>query len=573
MTAFKATSQEIETKKVNILELFDEKFWFRIPAYQRSYVWGKDQLDDLLDDLRFAFSEHPKKEYFLGSVVLQRQQVLHEGLSEPFVCYDVLDGQQRLTSLFLLMSVLRDITDDEDVLEQSTKAVFKKGSRVAGRPDLLRLSFEIRDQVELFIDEIVKPTKGTNKVERLQEFVKHPNVSLSHMASATLFLREELQKYKQKHPDLFDEFAIFIFAKVIMIYVASESMEDAFRMFTVLNARGIPLRNSDILKSMNLGMVQDSSKHLSYAREWEGWEAEFGDDFDRFLGYIRTILTKEKSRENLLEEYEKLYKDGVLKKGEDTFKKIKTYEEYHDKILSSDDLLGCNDFELRNLLTIMQVGISSTDWIPPLLFFYHRFRLNDFAQFLKKLESKFAANRILGLSHTKRLSSTFNMLKVIESASTSEDIINHPNIFSYDRQHLEDVLSGSIYHHSFARYIMLKVEQMKKDHSSSFGGFERISIEHVLPQNPPIGSNWRTTFSHSERESWTHRLANLVLISRRKNSSLSNKDFDEKKKRYFQKSIQTYPNVAKVVSLPEWTPQTLATRQTALIQDLMAEFK
>ena len=84
--------------------------------------------------------------------------------------------------------------------------------------------------------------------------------------------------------------------------MASESLEDAFRLFTILNDRGIPLSNSDILKSMNIGVVTDETKRRKHATQWEEFEGEFGrEEFDRFLGHVRTIIVKEKARENLLE--------------------------------------------------------------------------------------------------------------------------------------------------------------------------------------------------------------------------------------------------------------------------------
>ena len=94
-----------------------------------------------------------------------------------------------------------------------------------------------------------------------------------------------------------------------MIYVATEDLEDAFRLFMILNDRGIPLRNSDILKSTNLGALDNEVDKIKYAKIWEQAEGELGDDFDRFLNHIRTILVKEKARLSLLKEFEdKIYK-------------------------------------------------------------------------------------------------------------------------------------------------------------------------------------------------------------------------------------------------------------------------
>ena len=100
----------------------------------------------------------------------------------------------------------------------------------------------------------------------------------------------------------------FLLNKVLLIYVATQDLEDAFRLFTILNDRGVPLRNSDILKSLNLGALEKEADKTRYAKLWEEAESELGEDFDRFLNYIRTILVKEKARLGLLQEFEdKIY--------------------------------------------------------------------------------------------------------------------------------------------------------------------------------------------------------------------------------------------------------------------------
>jgi uncharacterized protein with ParB-like and HNH nuclease domain len=102
---------QIESAKVLIKEVFS-KFWFCIPAYQRSYVWGKDEISELIEDVKYANEHSPAGQYFLGSMVLQKKYVeTTQGVS--FELHDVLDGQQRLTTLLLLIAVIRDLAHDD----------------------------------------------------------------------------------------------------------------------------------------------------------------------------------------------------------------------------------------------------------------------------------------------------------------------------------------------------------------------------------------------------------------------------------------------------------------------------
>ena len=112
----------IESKKLYIKEIFDR--WYRIPEYQRPYVWGKDQISELLNDLSEAINHNDQGQYFLGSMVLQNKNQSNDSLN--YLEYDVLDGQQRLTTLFLLIAVIRDLTQDNDCLETCESIIFQK---------------------------------------------------------------------------------------------------------------------------------------------------------------------------------------------------------------------------------------------------------------------------------------------------------------------------------------------------------------------------------------------------------------------------------------------------------------
>lgn len=110
----------IEANKKILQKIFSEDFWFLIPEYQRSYVWQTDNITELLDDLYFAFINKPESEYFLGSLVLKKFK------DSSFPEYEVLDGQQRLTTFFIMMAVLRDMIINQKTRIHCTGKFFKK---------------------------------------------------------------------------------------------------------------------------------------------------------------------------------------------------------------------------------------------------------------------------------------------------------------------------------------------------------------------------------------------------------------------------------------------------------------
>lgn len=102
-----------------------------------------------------------------------------------------------------------------------------------------------------------------------------------------------------------------------------------------------------------------------------------------------------------------------------------------------------------------------------------------------------------------------------------------------------------------------------------------ISIEHILPQNPPKDSQWRKNFSDAERDEWTDKLGNLSLVTKHKNSSLSNLDYEEKKSRYFDRGgIERFPNLIRVLTkYDSWTPVDLKQNHADVVRKLLETYR
>nr|WP_274856860.1 HNH endonuclease family protein [Bacillus methanolicus] len=401
-------------------------------------------------------------------------------------------------------------------------------------------------------------------MEELKAEREKDNVSISNMANAILVLREQLQDKE----DL-DEFVKFLFNKALLIYVSTDNTEDAFRMFTILNDRGIPLTSADILKSMNIGHLSNEKEIKKYAKYWEEIEGRFGEGFDRFLNFVRTIIVKEKARSNLLDEFEeKIYKLGKLKKGHDTLEFIKQYEEVYQNVIELEDTELSNQF--KNLITIMKIGLRSEDWIPPLMFYYAKFKHHKLDEFLRKLEFKFVGDWVVGVNPTPRLEAMNAILKALEKANNPEELFANKDIFAIDIDEFKRNISGNIYKKQYAKYLLLKIEYLKSDNTVHLSGYKNISVEHILPQNPDPNSKWAKDFTEEEHKYWVDKIANLVLINKRKNSSLSNLDFIEKKKRYLSGRIDVFhANKVFIDQKNEWTPKVLQEREDEIVQMLI----
>jgi hypothetical protein len=139
-----------------------------------------------------------------------------------------------------------------------------------------------------------------------------------------------------------------------------------------------------------------------------------------------------------------------------------------------------------------------------------------------------------------------------------------------ERSDTLDRLRAEIYTVTRVRlYVLLRLDSALSSGGASYD-HPIITVEHVLPQNPASDSAWRTLFSDDERAYWVHRLANLVLLSRRKNSEASNYEFDVKKEKYFKTKSGTSPFALTTQVLGEatWTPSLLGQRQSQLVDAL-----
>jgi len=563
-------SSEIKAAKKEIKSIFSD-FWFLVPGYQRSYVWETDNIQDLLDDLWFAYENKPENEYFLGSLVLKKTN------KEDFNEYEVLDGQQRLTTFFLLMAVLRDISEDERLKGVCQNRIYQEANPYEGTPERLRIVYEIRDNVEGFIKEYILEKGGTLN-PKIEENIKSDNTSISHMANA---INEMKSFFSDKETKQIEGFGVFLALKLIFIYVSTESREDAFRMFTILNNRGIPLTSADILKSTNIGAIPTIKEQEKYAKKWEEIEGNLGKDFDRFLSFIRTVLVKDKARLNLLDEFEKniyekeweekgITKKGLLERGKETIDFIERYYDIYDKTILEPKL---SSNEYNNLITIMNIGLPSSDWIPPVLLFTDKFRENRLPDFLRKLELKFTSDWLSQYTSTERIKNMNEILKEIEKeGQTVDNLLNNKELFKISKENFENALNRKdFYKKKYAKYILLKYDFLKSSNTALISNYRNISIEHILPQNPDENSQWQRDFTENEIEDLKHNLGNLILINGKKNTSLGNLDFILKKERYLKKRIDIFPSGKVFLQETEWKPQSIKDRQKEMIDTLLKE--
>jgi hypothetical protein len=142
-------------------------------------------------------------------------------------------------------------------------------------------------------------------------------------------------------------------------------------------------------------------------------------------------------------------------------------------------------------------------------------------------------------------------------------------VFDYDRSRFFQILEQEgIYSRRFARYLLFKLDVLYSSTDTRLQTPNQMSVEHILPQNPAADSQWCRDFSADDRATWTDRLGNQVLLSRRKNSSQGRLDFQDKKSKYFKNNVEIFPNSVRVMQADRWDLETLQAHHQEVLDML-----
>ena len=536
-----------------IKDIFAGSNFYKVPEYQRPFFWKKDNFEQLVDDLIREYTDHPNEEYFLGTAVFHRK--------EDENIYDIVDGQQRITTLMILFACMRDYLEDNEDKEFFQQMIMQKEQRMASIPKKVRV--EVRE--ENVFDKMVLTPGGTSEIideKQLSEPEKRYIVAIK-------VFRETFEKLT--HSDLVG-LAKFINTKAVLIVLHATTFNHAFRLFTIVNDRGRQLRRIDVLKAKNLAEIREERARVKIAEEWQDWETNLGEDaFEGLLYLIRFIHLEEKPYTDLLEEYEKKILGGPkpkIKWGIDFFKTVFKYAELYNKIFEDGYYFNGNKYanKINSLLHIMKSEFKSNDWRACLIQYVEKFDDEKIESFLYRLELKFLEGIVVGLSKDARTTAFGQIMNAINKEKSSKDVISSSSLI-FDEEKIKKELGKDIYGRSFSKYILLRLEVLSIEDDTE-QKFTAKSVEHVLPQTI-TGTKWENWFTEPQKTEWVNKLANLVILSKSKNSSAKNLSFDEKKVKYLKPKVTGFPCSVQVTTYSEWKVSDLENRQSDLLEKVL----
>lgn len=551
---------EIRGEHHPIRKVFCNDFIFRIPRYQRPYAWTKENAGELFTDLATFMGDGGGKvsdlpPYFLGSIVLAKDEMRPEA--------DVIDGQQRLTTLTILLAALRELEPEYGL----TEYLYQTGNPAAGTPDQYRLFLRSRD--EEFFREHVQASGGLKKLGAITREL--PDAQQRIRENSLLF-RAELEKLSSERRQ---RFASYLVQRCYLVVVSTPDEDSAFRIFSVLNDRGLDLSHADILKAEIVSKIDGEALQDAYAAKWEEVEETIGRDaFKELFGHLRMMYRRAKLEGTVLAEF----REHVVKAEPDPRKLV------DDVIVAGawafDQVRRCawdgeaDDKTQKRIEEILEWlnRVDNVDWVPVAI------RIMQVATepsavlaaltALERLAAFLFATRAMVNERIRRYG------QVLDGLDRTATVDGNPGLqLSADEQgEFISAIGGELYLERKVRvYVLLRLDRALGDASAKYD-LDTITVEHVLPQNPRDDSQWVVNFSTPADRAWTHRIGNLLLLPRRKNSEASNWDFDDKKKKYFtsKKGISTYALTSQVLKEASWTPEVVARRHDELLAVLKA---
>ncbi len=548
------------------------KAYYQIPIYQRPYQWTKENCEKLLDDLFSSYECYKESDYFCGSLVLI-------AISEDSKAktYDVVDGQQRLSTFILLAKVLATLYKD---LNKTSRDFLEKSLGDTDGEKRKRLSFNTiglnaKDDFQYALTSFNDAPTSNNKNNYLKNAICLKN-----------YLRE-------KEIEDINGFIKWLYLKVVFIRTTCSNISMALRIFSVLNARGLPLHAIDVFKAELLKKLAKEKDQEEFVSRWNALRQKCLDNeskfpkrkenkrendaaeilFSWYLIYLNPVTRGEKMEERLADCFERLNKPPL--------EYLKGVEDFYNAY--------CEVLEMKDWHAHLLSYLASDFWRVILCAsLLHRYSESEI-ETLKELLVKFYYQNWVAEQKEPKKQTSYNIIKALKEKKSVEDIafivkeyLNGNKITQRFKENLQD---DHLYEkhkkaskNSWLRPILILVEySMSDDPRPKRIEKNDFHVEHILPQKPELSSQWAKDFSEKERELYTHSLANLTLLKGAKNSQASNLDFKDKKKIYMGEEIRLSKKrtframtcykmtIGIAHHYTEWTPKSLEKREKDLM--------
>ena len=532
---------------------------YRVPQFQRDYSWGPDEWDDLWQDIVELFREHPEPAHYLGYLVLQ---------STDNRTFDIIDGQQRMTTLSLLMlaavSHLTDLAAADDKEDPELRRSQQLRANYLGYLDPVSLvprsKLTLNRNNDRFYQDYLVP------LERLPQ--RGLNASEHLLRRAFSWFKERINERSGSDGRSVASFVDAAVDKLFFTVITVTDELNAFKVFETLNARGVRLSATDLLKNYLFSVVSRSGAHdadlKALESRWEGIVGLLGSE--GFPEFLRVFWN---SRNRLVRKAD-LFKTirGEIRNRADAFALIRDMDRnarMYAALRSPEDS-SWSKAERDSLSQLQMFDVRQP--LALLLAAFERMSDEDRSGFGRLLRAiavvSFRYNVICGRQSNEqereynRVARALSDRQLTGAADTIRELRRvYPEDDEFRAAFADKELrTTSSRNKKVARFLLFRLERQLSEQDFDFES-SKYDIEHVLPENPD--DNWGQ-FDDRQRESFTYRLGNLTLLSASRNRDLGNAAFAEKRSAYSQSEFVISRNLAH--EYDTWTVEKIRSRQT-----------
>ena len=513
---------------LSIKELFgNTDSLYKIPQYQRPYKWEDEQVDKLWEDVYEAY-ENGEDNYFLGSVITAKPRD-----DDKSAYVDVVDGQQRLTTLMIMFCVLRDTYPNinKDESDENPYAVdmdtLQSSIAVNGKAKRLKLFTHMQHQSDF---ESIILNGDTSKLKKPYKYqIRTDEEPKFKFINSAVLLRE---KFEALGEDAANDFVNFIFNQVKIIRIDCKSREFAIKLFQVLNDRGMDLTAADLIKSYLLEKLykkykedQETSKmkEQQFVADWRDMEQTIKNcDIslnDLFIIYEYYILGQN-PKKSLYDELQDAFKDLDPNKLIGDIKKFATT--YHDQLWQAEDKIIYSFYYIRWNMYWKSICLAALHT-----------QYKDFDKLKQQLRRFYYLYWIAGKTLSQIKQTSFNLIKWVKEKKPFEEIVAELN-GKIQSDNIFDLATRSLTSEFIATEVWCKPLLIMMEYNSSDNSTipyielsSDLHLEHILPVKYDKFSEW----NHIGKEvasRWLNSAGNITLLGGAKNIEASNNPFKVK---------------------------------------------
>ena len=530
---------------------------YRVPMFQRDYSWTEQEWDDLWQDIIAMQEPGGEQGHYMGYLVLQSSDERN---------YDIIDGQQRMTTLSLIvLAVLRNLRRLIDLKVDAD--------------DNRRRAEELRKTYIGYLDPVTLISKSKLSLNRHNDqFYQTYLVPLEQLPKRNLkasehLLRKSFEWFESRVRDRFSEarsgadLARFVDSVADRLFFTVISVTDelnAFKVFETLNARGVRLSSTDLLKNFLFSVVHSEGGHEHEIRTLEDrWETVIGKlGSESVPDFLRVFWNSQ----NPLTRHADLFKTIriSIKSKTDVFALMRDMDRDADIYAALSDANDnmWNTEQRKYIAELVMFNIRQ----PHALLLAARRELNDtdFTRVLRACSVVSFRYNVIGNLATNEQERVYNAIsekiakKHLMSAS---DIIRALRpVYPQDEQFRaafseKQVRTTSARNRQVMRYILFEIERHVSSQAFDYSS-DKYTLEHILPENPNEG--W-TSFTDEQVDRCVYRIGNMTPLEAAQNRDLGNKPYEEKRPVFDGSGFAITKRLAS--EHMEWTPDRIISRQ------------